>query len=110
MDLALIGFLGTCFIGLTYLNSIATGTFIAAGDVAIMNQVMGFYVINVGPFPIPIPNLNFLAGLMHLIIWDYSYFGGQAVIIQYALFSFSMAFQFMLFILMATMAYNVIKR
>ena len=68
-------------------NRVLEGTFIAAGDASILNSVMVFREISVfGLFTMPVPNMTFVTeGLGHLAKWDYSFFGGNAAIIQYFL-------------------------
>jgi len=98
----LIGLLSFVFIGLTMINRVLEGTFIAAGDASILNSVMVFREISVfGLFTMPVPNMTFITeGLGHLAKWDYSFFGGNAALFQYFFYSLTFALSFMLFILL----------
>lgn len=96
-----IGFLAWCFVGMTALNRVLEGAFIAADDVGIMNTMTLSHDVKVGWFNIPVINWDFFfTGIPRLVKWDYSFFGGNAAIIQYAFYSFTAAMSFMLFILL----------
>lgn len=93
MSIPFIGFLGFIFVGMTLANRILEGAFISSSDVGILNQLTIFRDLSVfGLFTIPVPNLTFLTGLYHLVKFDYSYFGGNAGLIQYFLYSLTLAF------------------
>lgn len=104
----LVGFLTYCFLGLTLINRVLQGEFIVAGDASIVNTIMVFREINVfGLFSLPIPNLSFITeGLAHLAKWDYSFFGGNAAIIQYFLYSITAMMQFVLFVIVIGLLYQ----
>ncbi len=90
MPYAFMGFLAFIFIGMTLANRLLEGNLIHANDVAILNQVTIFRDMEVfGLFTIPVPNFEWLTGLFHLVKMDYSYFGGQAGLIQYFFYSFT---------------------
>ena len=95
----LIGFLATSFLGMTLLNRIAAGAFIEAADIAIANTLTITREQEVfGLFTIPIINTDFFfTGIPRLIKWDYSYFGGNAAIFSYFLYSLTFAVAFGLF-------------
>lgn len=85
--------------GFTLLNRVLEGAFIAAADVAIINNltitrdqtIFGF-------FTIPVPNTEFFfEGLPRLLAWDYSFFGGNAQILLYCFYSITAAVTFMIF-------------
>lgn len=87
------------FVGMTLLNRIAEGAFIKAADVAIINTLTITRDQTVfGIFTIPVINTDFFfTGIPRLVKWDYSYFGGNAAIFQYFLYSATFAVSFMLF-------------
>lgn len=95
-----IGFLITAFIGMTILNRVAEGAFLAASDLTILDSITMLRTVDVlGMFTIPVPNLEFFtSGLPHLIKWDYAFFGGYGSIFQYLLYSVTGAVAFMLFL------------
>ncbi len=95
--MALIGFLTMLFIGFSLISRTLEGAFIAAADVTIANQVLVFTPYSVFGFPVPLPNVNYIVGLKELINWNYGFFGGQAAIIQYLMYSISAALTFVLF-------------
>ena len=97
----MIGFLAMAFAGMTYLNRLAAGALIAAADVSVLNTltIMRDQTI-FGLFTVPVLNTDFFfTGIPRLIKWDYSYFGGNAAILQYFLYSFTAAVAFALFII-----------
>jgi len=95
----LIGFLSMSFVGMTLLNRIAEGAFITAADVAIINTLTLTRDQTVfGVFTIPVINTDFFfTGIPRLVKWDYSFFGGNAAIFQYFLYSLTFAVSFILF-------------
>jgi len=95
----LIGFLSFLFIGMTVLNRIAEGAFIESADVAIMNTLTITRDQSIfGLFSVPIINSDFFfIGIPRLVKWDYSFFGGNAAIFQYFLYSLTFALTFLLF-------------
>ena len=95
----LIGFLAFLFVGMTILNRIAEGAFIAAADVTIMNTLTITQDQSIfGLFNVPIINTDFFfVGIPRLVKWDYSFFGGNAAIFQYLLYSLTFALTFLLF-------------
>lgn len=106
------GFLAMSFVGMTIINRIMEGAFLSSTDVSILNNVLVFRPVNVfGLFQISVPNMSFLTqGLPHLIRWDYSFFGGNAVIIQYLFYSITAFMAFLLFIIMLGVVFNMLSR
>jgi len=94
-----IGFLAFLFVGMTYLNRILEGTLLKASDVSIMNTLTITHEQTIfGLFTVPVLNTNFFfVGIPRLVKWDYSFFGGNAAIFQYFLYSLTFALTFMLF-------------
>ena len=96
-----IGFLAFCFIGMTALNRVLEGAFIAAEEIAIMNTLTITRDVKIGWFEIPVLNTDFFfVGIPRLVKWDYSFFGGNAAIFQYFFYSLTFALSFMLFVLL----------
>jgi hypothetical protein len=112
MSFRYIGLAAFIFVGMTLVNRVLEGAMIGASEVTILNQLTIFRELNVaGLFGVPVLNLEFLTvGLPHLFKWDYSFFGGNASIIQYFLYSFTAAAAFGLFILMLGLLYNMFGR
>jgi hypothetical protein len=113
MNIAFIGFLAFCFIGMTLINRILEGAFITSSDLSVINNLTIFRDVQIfGQFSIPTPNLSFITeGLPNLVHWDYSYFGSDGAIIQYFLYSLTAAMAFGLFVLMISAAiYSFSKR
>ncbi len=108
----LVGFLSYCFLGLTLINRILEGTFIATADASIINQVLVFREISVfNLFTMPVPNMEFITdGMAHLVKWDYSFFGGNAAIIQYFLYAITAMFSFMVFTIVIGLVYQYFSR
>lgn len=108
----LVGFLMFSFIGMTWINRILEGRFLQSGDVDIINNVLVFQPFSFfGLFTIPVPNASFLInGIPALIRWDYGFFGGDAQILQYLLYSVTAVMSFILFVLALGAAYQMFSR
>lgn len=102
MNIAFIGFLATCFIGMTMINRVLEGTFISASDMSSINKLTIFRDMQIfGTFSIPTPNISFITeGLPRLVKWDYAFFGGAGGFFQYFFYSMTAALAFGLFVLM----------
>lgn len=89
--MALIGTLAFIFIGLTITNRVLEGAFVSGAEFATINSLTVFREAKIfGLFSIPVPNLSFITdGLPHLVKWDYSFFGGNAAIVQYFMYAFT---------------------
>ena len=100
-----IGFLATCFVIMTILNRIIEGVFIAADEVSILNTMTITHDQTIfGLFSVPVINTDFFfTGIPRLVKWDYSFFGGNAAIFQYLLYSITAALTFALFIIIIGM-------
>ena len=107
-----IGMLAFWFIGMTLINRVMEGAFIASADVDWLNALLVFRMVDVwGMFSLPIPNLDFIfVALPRLIQWDYSFFGGNAAIVQYFLYAVSAALAAMLFFATIGAAFNFFTR
>ena len=101
MPYQLIGFLAMCFVGMTALNRILEGTFITSSDVGIINTLTITHNQSIfGLFNVPVLNTDFFfTGIPRLVKWDYSFFGGNASLLQYFLYSFTFAMSALLFII-----------
>lgn len=112
MDFHFVGFLAFAFVGMTALNRIIGGAFIAASEVTILNTLTITHSEKIfGTFSIPVLNLDFfLIGIPRLVKWDYSFFGGQAAFIQYLLYSLTFALAFTLFVIIIGMVSNFFAR
>ena len=107
-----IGFLALSFIGMTMLNRFLEGMFITASDVSIMNTLTITHRQSIfGLFTIPILNTNFFfVGIPRLVKWDYSFFGGNAAIFQYFLYSMTFALTFIIFLTIIGVVSNYFAR
>ena len=101
MPYRFIGFLAFCFVGMTALNRLLEGAFITSSDVAIINTLTITHSQSIfGLFNVPILNTDFFfTGIPHLVKWDYSFFGGNAALFKYFLYSFTGAMTFLIFII-----------
>ena len=99
------------FIGLTLINRVLEGAFINAADVSVLNDTLIFRPANLfGMFNIPVLNLSyFTSGIPHLLKWDYSFFGGNAAILSYLMYSFTAMVGFLLFIIIIGLAYQALS-
>jgi len=88
--MSLIGFLGFIFLGMTLWNRILEGAMVSTTEGDVINQMTITRDFSIGGFfSVPVPNTEFLTGLQHLLKWDYSFFGGDAGIIQYFMYVFT---------------------
>ena len=96
-----IGFLAMVFAGMTMLNRLTEGLFIAAADITIGNTLTITRDQTIfGLFTVPVINTDFFfVGIPALVKWDYAFFGGNAAIFQYFLYSMTFALTFALFII-----------
>jgi ABC-type Fe3+ transport system permease subunit len=64
-----------------------------------------------GLFSIPVLNTDFFfTGIPRLVKWDYSFFGGNAALFQYFLYSLTFALAFALFIIIIGVVSNFFAR
>lgn len=111
MSIPFIGFLGFIFVGMTLANRILEGAFISSGDVTILNQMTIFRDVTIMDwFSFPVPNLDFLTGVFHMVRFDYSFFGGNAGFILYFLYSLTFAFSVAIFVVVLGLLYNYFNR
>ena len=110
--IAFIGFLAFCFVGLTIVNRIAEGLFVAEAELETVNQFLVFDQVSIlNAFKLPVPNFSFITeGLPRLVAWDYSFFGGNAAIFTYFLYSISAALAFLLFTIMIGFLFQFFAR
>jgi len=109
MNFVWIGFLGTVFVGLTFINRTIEGTWISTTDVAILNQMSLMQKVDIGFTSLPVPNTSFLSGLYHLMQGDYSFFGGNGQMIYFLFQSITFMVSFMLLITIIGIAINAIR-
>lgn len=112
MGFHFIGFLAFAFVGMTLLNRILEGAFIAASDVSIMNTLTITRDQSIfGLFNVPVINTDFFfVGIPRLVKWDYSFFGGNAEIFQYFLYSMTFALTFLLFTIIIGLVFQYFSR
>lgn len=87
--LNLVGFLSFAWVGMTMINRVLEGQLITSTETAHLNRLMFTQEMNLlGIFNLPILNFDFFTqGLPSLLKWDYSFFGGNAQIFQYLMYS-----------------------
>lgn len=109
---SIIGFLAMAFIGLTLINRILEGAFISEAETTFLNTVAFTQTFSVAStFSIPILNFQFFTeGIPALMRWDYSFFGGQAQIVQYLLYSITAVVSFIIFTIILGLVYNYFSR
>jgi hypothetical protein len=99
--MATVGMLALMFVGFTIISQILQGAFIAASDVAVINNIVIFRSMSVfGWFTIPIPNFSFVTdGLPRLLDFDNytTIFSGNGMLIAYILYALSAFIAFVLF-------------
>lgn len=97
---AIIGFLTTVFIGLSIINSVLGKQILVNSAVTSqLNNVMMFRPVNLGIMTFPVPNLSFITdGLPHLVNFQYSFFGGNAQVIMWFMYSATAVVAFTMFL------------
>lgn len=111
MGFHFIGFLAFCFVGMTLLNRIMEGAFIAASDVGIINTLTITRDVKIAWFTVPVINTDFFfVGIPRLVKFDYSFFGGNAAIFQYFLYSLTFALSFLLFTFIVGLIFQYFRR
>lgn len=110
MRFGLIAFLGFNFVGFTLINRILEGQFITGSDVSILNQMSVWGSMDLGFFSIPVPNVTYIEGMFHLVTWDYSFFGGNAQIMQFFLYSMTFALSIVFLIIIVGILFNAFSR
>jgi len=108
----MIGFLSMAWAGFTLLNRFIEGRYITSADVGVMNTLTITHSQDIGGFfAVPIINTDFFfTGIPRLVKWDNSFFGGDAAIFQYFLYSFTFAVTFMLFLIIIGMVFQFLSR
>jgi hypothetical protein len=108
----LIGFLAMSWIGLTVINRMIEGQFLTSNETVWANYyafTQEFKLFNI--FSVPVLNLDFFTqGIPTLIRWDYSFFGGNAQLIQYLLYSITAVVSFIIFLAILGLIYNFFNR
>ncbi len=81
----LIMFLAFMFLSGLIISNISSGTWIGASDITTMNTLTVIRSYDVaGLFSVPWINIDFFViGVPKLVAFDYSFFGGEARLIQY---------------------------
>lgn len=108
----LIGFLAMSWVGLTTINRMVEGQFITGEETSFLNSLMFTQEFELfGLFKIPVMNFRFFTeGIPRLLRWDYSFFGGNAQLIQYMLYSITAVVSFIIFGLIIGLLYNYFNR
>jgi len=104
-----IGWLATVFVGMTLINSVLGGVFIASSDVDILNQTSITQKVDIGFMTIPVPNTNFITGIFKMLSFDYSFFGGMGQLILFGLYSVTFMIAFGLFLTVIGLGVNAIR-
>lgn len=110
MKFGLIAFLAFCFVGFTLINRILEGQFITGSDVGILNQMSIWGRLDLGFFSIPVPNVTYIQGMFHLVTWDYSFFGGNAQIMQFFLYSLTFALSIAFLLIIVGILFSAFSR
>ena len=111
-QLNLIGFLAMAWVGLTTINRILEGQFITASETSFLNTLMFTQEFQLfGVFKVPVLNFQFFTqGIPMLLKWDYSFFQGNAQLIQYLLYSLTAVMSFIVFTFIIGLLYNYFSR
>lgn len=112
-ELHLIGFLSMAWLGLTGINRVMEGQMMQSAETAHLNTLMFTQQITVaGLWSLPVINTDFFTnGLPALLDWEkYTFFTGNAQMIQYLLYSINSIVSFvMLTLIIGFLASNLIR-
>jgi hypothetical protein len=108
----LIGFLAMSWVGLTLINRILEGQFMQGAETTLINNLAFTQTQTLfGLFKIPVINFDFFTtGIPRLAQWDYSFFGGNAAIFQYMLYSLTAVLSFVIVIIIIGVVFNMASR
>ena len=110
MIYTLVGFLATCFVGVSYIAHVLEGSVYTASDVAVLNQVGISQVVHIGFMSVPVPGLNFVQGIIKMAQFDYStIFTGNAQLLLFLVYGFSFVMMFALFLTVVSLGVNAIR-
>lgn len=106
-----IGFCATSWIGLTIINRILEGQFLTSSESSWWCSIQLFNEFKVFDlFTLPVLNFQFFTvGIPSLLRWDYSFFGGNAEMIQYFLYTVTAVVAFILFVIMIGLLFNAFR-
>ena len=106
-----IGFCATSWIGLTIINRILEGQFLTASESSWWCSIQLFNEFRVFDlFTVPVLNFQFFTvGIPSLLRWDYSFFGGNAELIQYFLYTITAVVAFILFCILIGLLFNAFR-
>ena len=84
MSTKLMNFLATVWFASTLICVILEGVYFRESEGSIIKNLSLFSWFQVGNlFTIPVLNLNFFAGLLQLLTWDYSFYTGYYSILRW---------------------------
>jgi hypothetical protein len=108
----LIGFCAQSWIGLTLINKLLEGSFVGSSETAWVNTFAFTQQVKLfGIFTFPVLNIDFWThGVTALLRWDYSFFGGNAQLIQYFLYSLTAVMAFILFGILVGLIYSFFSK
>lgn len=100
-ELNTIGFLASSFLGLTLINNILAKELIMADDIGVFNDIMFTQTFQIYDlFSMPIINFGFFTdGVPNMLRWDYTFFGGNAQLITYFLYSITAVVALIIFMM-----------
>jgi len=106
-----IGFCATSWLGLTLINRILEGQFLTSSESSWWCSIQLFNEFRVFDlFTLPVLNFQFFTvGIPSLLRWDYSFFGGNAELIQYLLYTVTAVVAFILFVIMVGLLFNAFR-
>jgi len=109
MDFKWFGWTATAFVGMTLINGVLGGELFTSMDLEVLNQIGISQGIDIGFMSFPVPNTNVFSGLMRMLTFDYSFFGGNAQIILYFLYGVTLMISIFLVITLIGIAVNAFR-
>lgn len=88
-ELNTVAFLATAFLGLSLINNILGKELVTSDEIGVFNNIMFTQTFEIFDlFSMPIINAGFFTqGIPHMLRWEYTFFGGNAQLIAYFLYS-----------------------
>jgi hypothetical protein len=110
MDYRLFGFLISLFVVFTQINRVIGGVFLNSYDATMIKRIAMFTTTNIYGLDIMTPNLGYFDGLGNLFNLNYTFFGGNADMLLFLIYSITGAAALILFISVAYIAWGALSR
>lgn len=84
MSTKFFSFLGMCWFISTLICLILEGSYFGASEASVINNLSVLTTFNIGNLlVVPVFNVNFVNGIIRILLWDYSFYTGGFQVIRY---------------------------